>query len=316
MDINDKMRQRILLGGALTLFVVLLLIAPMVINVEGTTAQPPTPPTTAAAAPCAETVNYFAYEVAPNFFGPASSFETVQTQRDELHRRRCQDPALLVSHIQYWNGVFSTPEQRQAEVESLLANRQAWRDAVTMLEVGETTHCTASLATMSGAYNTLYMVKGADANQIPAIYQTTPDRPEFAVLRFDCDTGKQFNYKLDCGFQPVDTNFPGVPGPPETPPVTTTGPPVSVTRPVPNTTIPVCPPQGCKPVVAPTPAMCADPANPCQPGVGPPTPRPAASSIPQATVVSPTSQLPPPAPLPQPQPTVSVPISSPVTAPV
>ncbi|MBA3678826.1 hypothetical protein H0W80_01350 [Candidatus Saccharibacteria bacterium] len=323
------MKQRVIVGVACATFA--LLLFGFVIVAKPTLGQSPTSTsTTLSGFVCAQEVHFFAYDVEPNFFGPASDFESVQTQRDELHRRRCLDPAKFVADREYANGAFSSTEQRQAQVQSFLNDREAWRDAIALLELAES-KCTASLETMSGSYKTLYMVKGADASQAPAIYQASPERPEFRVLRFTCPDGnggtKQFNYKLNCGFQPVAQEFPGVPTQPVPAPPTTGGPPPTgghtptttpITRPPVNSTVP--------PTTPPTTHGGKDPNdginhNPGACGQGDCGPRPVAPTPPPPDSVVPTATVAPPPVTPRPtvtvvqQPTVTSTIVSPSTAP-
>ncbi len=319
---DDQMRRRLLLGFSLAAFVALLLIVPIVARVD---AQPPTPPGGPPAGDCTSNVHYYRYDVSVDNNGPAAPTE-VDAAKAELHTRRCSDPALVAQHASYQSGSFAGTQALLDVTNGYVNDRASWANAVGIMEAAEA-KCSASVETMSGEYKTMYM-KGTQP--VPSSYPADPDRPSYQVLRFSCPDGSQWDYKLDCGFQPVG-QFPPPPEgtPPPAPPTggpTPTPPPVCTRNcgPTPTTTPPTTTPptttgctvpQGCKPYVPPTPAQCADPAHPCQPGVGPPTPRPPDSTQPTVTVVPPSSVLPPPAPLPQPQPTVTAPITSPPTAP-
>lgn len=332
-DNNTVAKQRAVVAACMVLFA--LLLFGVVWKATAAGGPPPDPgaqptTTTTAGFVCASEVHYFAYDTDGNRFGPASAFETVQTQRDEMHRRRCQDPALLCAHIAYWNGVGLDPQSLASCVQNFLNNRTAWTDALALLELGEST-CKASIDTMDDSYNTLYMVKSTDVNVAPGIFQTSPDRPSFSVLRFDCDTAnaagsKQFNYKLDCGFQPVDKNFPGVPGPPApAPPCTNCAPPPTVPpckNCTPTTVPPTTPPTtGCPPgynCKDPSKGINNDPAacnlGDCGPRPVNPTPPPPDPVQPEATVKPPASVPPPPVTVVT-QPTVTVTVVTPSTAP-
>jgi len=320
---DEQMRRRLLFGGIAAAIVALLVIIPIV----GSVASPRTPPTPPPAGDCASTVDYYRYKVDVDNNGPAAPTE-VDAAKAELHARRCTDPALVAQHASYQSGSFAGTQALLDVTNGYVNDRSSWVNAVAIMEAAEA-QCSASVVEMSGPYKTMYM---QGTQPVPSSYPADPDRPSYLVLRFSCPNGSEWNYKLDCGFQPVGQ----FPPPPETPapPASSTpscsvncGPPpstctyncVSTTIPpttTPPTTPPVtCPPQGCKPYVPPTPEMCADPAHPCQPGVGPSVPRPPDPTQPTVTVTPAPTVLPPPATLPQPQPTVSVPITSPPTAP-
>lgn len=315
---TDQMRRRFLLGFSLAAVVALLLIVPIVARVD---AQPP--PGGPPAGECASTVDYYRYKVDVDNNGPAAPTE-VDAAKAELHTRRCSDPALVAQHAAYQSRAYVSTESMLDTTNNYVNDRASWAGAVGMMEAAES-KCSASVVDMSGPYQTMYM---RGTQPIPSSYPADPDRPSYQVLRFSCPDGSEWNYKLDCGYQPVGRfppppEVPGGPppsgGPTPTPACKSNCVPTTTPPPLPSTTttsIVTCTvPQGCKPYVPPTPAQCADPARPCQPGVGPPTPRPPDSTQPTVTVTPPSTVLPPPAPLPQPQPTVSVPITSPPTAP-
>lgn len=225
-------RQRLMsLGGGATGILLLLLLVLGVTTRQTTTAQPPTPPTPPEG--CATQVHFFSTDMENNFFGPAAE-GGVEELKGELRNRRCVDPALTVAHA-HVEGLpgfaeLNGDDQFAGKIRELIANPELWRATVGQVEEKET-GATATVETMSGSYETLYMLDGV--TDVPLIRKDQPDRPDFAVLRFAYPDGATVNYKLDCGFQPVG-QFPGVPhvsvplpggqpppGPPLVPPGTT-----------------------------------------------------------------------------------------------
>lgn len=171
---------------------------------------------------CPGEVHYFAEDAPPgsNFFGPATEGEAVKKLLEELHDRRCLDPALVVGDaidaqlpgFDRLNG----DEAIAAKIREVRDDRELWRDTIATLEDQEE-EADVEVTSMSGSYQTLYMVVGE--TDVPLIRQAAPDRPSYDVLRFSLPDGDVRNYKLDCGFQPVDQEFPGVPPlAPEKPP--------------------------------------------------------------------------------------------------
>lgn len=187
---------------------------------------------------CATSVHFYSYDVENNFFGPASDGD-VDTQIKELHTRRCQDPALTVAHAHVWSvpgfAELNGDEQFAAKTRELISSPDLWRTTVKGMEELEA-GSTASIETMSGSYETLYMLDGV--TDVPLIRKAAPDKPDFQVIRFN--TGVvEVSFKLDCGFQPVAQEFPGIPPvdappPPHQPPP---GPPPTI-PPTTNTTVP------------------------------------------------------------------------------
>lgn len=323
LTVDDQMRRRFLFGflGAVVLIPLLLLVGPLVIPSVGQ----PTPPTTQPPpAACGQDVHFYSYDVQPEFNGPAAPTE-VEAAKAELHARRCADPALTAQHASYLSGFFAGTQALLDTTNGFMADRKSWTDTVALMEIAEKS-CTASVEEMSGPYKTMYMQK---TQPVPSSYPADPDRPSYQVLRFSCQDGSVWNYKLDCGFQPVG-QFPPPPPPPSadvppgqsapprqpvTPPGRSTPPCTNCVPPsIPPTVPPTSPPSG-KPYVPPSPGQCADPAGLCQPGSGPSTPRPPDSQQPTATVVPPTSVVPPPAPTVAPRPTHTVTIVSPTSVP-
>jgi len=309
--INENKKRALVVAAATT---VMLLLFGSVLMANTTAA----PPVTTVAEGCATSKHFYAYNVAENFFGPASVTTEVAAQKSELHYRRCSDPALAVAHEEYQAGIYSSPQERLAKTQALIDNPDAWRLTVMSLETLEQA-CFASLETMSGSYQTLWMSKGSTPNDIPVIFQASPEKPQYQVLRFACPNA-QLRYKLDCGFQPVAVSFVGIPAKTqemqESPrPARPSSPPASVPSSPPTTA------SGC-----PAGYNCKDPAkgignNPAACGLGDcgprpvnPTPPPADLVVPTATIAPPQVTLPPPAPL-APRPTQTTPVPVPSTAP-
>lgn len=253
-----------------------------------TTTLPPVPPV----GECAKDVFYFRHALASNDNRFGEGFDWPAWQADpnndlnkdgvvdakdvqiDLHNTRCVDPARTVAHVEYSQRSFSSAEERLRRTEELVNNRQAWRFAIVGLEAREATAVKVEVVKMSDPYRTLYMVD----SPIPQIYQDALDRPEYWVLRFTYADGTVDNYKLDCGYQPVEPEFP--PEIPDVPPCTencnppTTVPPTVTTTPPPTVTTPpttACPDWICKGNVPPAPPPCVDMyGNVCttQPGAG------------------------------------------------
>jgi hypothetical protein len=317
MPVTNQMRQRILLGGALTLFVVLLLSVPLIVSVNG---QPVPPPNTSPpSSNCAQTVHFYRYDVNVDNNGPAAPADpnNVGATVAELITRLGNDPALMAQVQGYIGGAAMSTQSLLDATNAFMANTQNWCDTLSLIVAG-LAQCSASITEMSGPYQTWYQ----QATQpVPSSYSADPDRPSYTVLRFSCPNGQQYNFKLDCGFQPVGQFPPAAPpeGPPPSqpvaPPCTTNCGPPTTTPPNTTTTTSVCPPQGCKPYVPPAPHQCADPAQPCQPGQGPAIPNPPDPVKPSITVTPPSSVLPPPAPTVAPRPTHTATVPLPTSVP-
>ena len=162
-------------------------------------ATPTTTTTTTALPPgeCTSQVHYYRHDLAPsvNHFGPSAPDGDVAQVLADLHSRRCADPALTVAHRQYSERQYTSPEERLAQTEAIVANREAWALNVFALEGREATAVKVEIVKMSEPYRTLYMID----TPIPGIYQDAVDRPEYRVLRFTYADGTQDNFKLDCG---------------------------------------------------------------------------------------------------------------------
>lgn len=179
------------------------------------------------AADASECLHFYAADVEQNFFGPAADGNIDQLEA-ELHERRECDPALVVGHAHAWAmegfAELKGDEAFVAKTRKLMENRDMWKKTIEDLEERENAS-KASLATMSGSYETLYMIDRP--MDVPLIRRDEPDKPAFKVLRYEYPNGHVVNFKLDCGFQPVG-QFPNVPPvgqpPPEPGPTPTTTP--------------------------------------------------------------------------------------------
>jgi hypothetical protein len=236
-------------GGVLVVILITLLVPSIRDSVTGE------PPKTKA---CGQDVHFYSLDADGNRFGPAASGEVVEL-KDELHDRRCADPALTVAHAHVWGipgfGALQGDAAFTAAYADLVEHPAKWRKVIRAVEALEK-ESSASVETMRGSYQTLYML---DTQYGPLIRQDSVDRPSFRVLRFFAEGGRVVNFKLDCGFQPVQQEFPGVPPvdepPPEGPPPTTT----PTTAPPSTTTTTV--PEGCPPGTVPFDGRCVKPPS-------------------------------------------------------
>jgi hypothetical protein len=301
MSVLNRQRAAVV-TAALAAFLVLGLLFPGIIPFIGG----PSDATPVATSCPSDEVHFYAADVEQNFFGPAVPSGTIDQQKQELYNRRCKDPALVVGHAHVWGmegfAQLNSDAAFTAKIRELRDNHQLWLDTIKGLEERENAS-TASQATMSGSYETLYMVDGAQ--DVPLIRKAEPDRPSFAVLRFVYTAnGHTVNYKLDCGFQPVG-QFPGVPpvsAPQPPPPATappgttpTTAPPVTTTTAPPGTTTTT------PPTTAPKAPIDNGRGGPAPaPNVTPPTTTPGAPAQPHNPPAgpAPVEGTPAPAPLP------------------
>jgi hypothetical protein len=158
----------------------------------------------ASSVTCNTPLNYYANQApaGSNFFGPAVTQTSVIGQLEELQARREADPALVTAHSKY-EGIGDYPslngEQLTIRADQLAADPTAWCAAIKALELNEMGKPVLD-ATMSGSYQTLDMAP--QPSGAPLIGEASPDRPSFEVLRIG-----SWNFKLDCGFQPVSQSL-------------------------------------------------------------------------------------------------------------
>ncbi len=303
------MDKRVTAAGAagaammLCLFALILGVFPGI-----SVADNPNPPGTPTADVCASSVHFYANDAptGSNFFGPAADGNVGQL-KEELHTRRCADPALVVAHAHTW-GIpgfteLSGDEAFAAKTRAVASKPPVWRAIVAQMEALESGSI-ASVEMMSGPYETLYMLTGV--TDVPSIRKAAPDRPEFAVIRFSRPDGYTVDLKIDCGFQPVAQEFPGIPPvsspPPSGPPPTPSVPPPTTPHTVPPEVCPPDMPHGKPPVCKDSPDR--DPARqgnvpPQVTGTAPPITGPAtppAAGNPPEVYVPPTVPVAPVAP--------------------
>lgn len=287
--------------------IVLLLFLTGSLHLPGAGADDPTPDNPIN---CAGDIHYHSYD-APSgsqFFGPTTEGIGVDNQYDEMLRRRCTDPVMTVAHLAYETGQWGTPDQLQTKVNTFIAQPEQWNQALNWL-IDNEADCSRGSATMSNSYQTLAMQNGSSRSVPPTLFQVTPSRPSFEVLRLDCGNNRVYDYKTNCGIQPVAQEFPNVPTAPPVPPTVTppTGPP---------STSPTTTPSGGK---DPSQGINNDPGacslGDCGPRPVNPTPPPADPVRPTATVAPPRNPPPPPSDPGPTQPPVTSTIPSPITAP-
>lgn len=306
--INNRRRSGAFLtaGGALALALLTALTVFQVVDQEDAVAQDE--PTSE----CATAQHFFALDPGketPNAFGPGVIQTKIDEQIEELHSRRCQDPALTASHEAAWGLIDKT--QINDEARRLAVDPAAWTTVIGTMEELEAASVT-SITFVPARTATLYMVVDEAGWPIVREGYTVYDG---LALTFTHPDGRAVELKLPCGFQPV---WHGPPPPPcegeciiipPPPPPPCEGECIVIPPPPP----PTCPPETpygewpvCKdgPESLPrTPPGGGDPA-PVQPDpVGSPTGgEPAVVYVPP---VVPTTATPPVVtPVPGPQPTV------------
>lgn len=188
-------------------------------------------------------------------FGPA-----VETQVDpavaELHKRRCQDPALTTAHaidagLEGWD-FKPTDAEWQEQWTRLNGDRELWLSVIAQLEAQEKSEeTTVEVVNYPHSYHTMWFLDGPEGQfgKLPFLRQGPGHASEAGmVLKFTFKDGSVRMYRLSCGFQPVrETPFPNVP-PVEEPPCDCPPPPPVTTVP-PSTTVPgtSVPPKACPP---------------------------------------------------------------------
>lgn len=252
-------------GGVISVLLLFLLVGVGKTIVE----DPPAggDPTTTVPSNCGQrsAAHYYRHDLPENVnhFGPSVKANDVKAALGELHARRCVDPALTVAHRQYSLRQYTSPGERLSQTSVLSGDQKAWALNVLALESREKTARRIEIVDMTERYNTLYMVD----TSIPYIYQNSVDRPLYRVLRFTYADGTVDNYKLDCGFQPVEPVFEGVPGPP--PGKATPSGPTPTVAPKPGPTPTTCDPRVCKgPDRNPAPCRTSDGIDCGGPGAG------------------------------------------------
>ena len=201
-----------------------------------------------------ENLHYYAYDTPDAKFGPAVQPSKVEKVLEELHNRRCADPALVVAHREYADRVYGSPEQRIANTVGIAGNREAWLTNLAYLELRESKAVKVEIREISTDNQSMWML---DTKPVPTIIKGPSDVTTFHALVFVYADGTEDVYKLDCGFQPMAPDFPGVPEKPTC--VENCTPPPCVE----NCTPPPCV-ENCKP---PTDFDCQQNGIGCPPGV-------------------------------------------------
>ena len=307
-------------AGAAAALLIVLLVSSHAITSSAASTKKATPPKD-----CTIQVQYFV--TAEHFFGPPVTQSDVAGQLIELHNRRCLDPALVTAHA--WGEnlpgfVGLNADQLTLKTDELAGNSKLWMATIRALEKHEKEAVSVRDTTLSGPYQTLYMV--AQPTGAPLIRAASPDRPSFEVLEFTWDKSV-FDMKLSCGFQNVAQTFVGIPplnSPPNVGTTPGTSPPGGTTpHTVPSTTPTTTP--GTTPTTVACPpgqegphGKCIPPTTvPAPPVTSPPATTPTTKpsggdSGPGApsTVPTPTTEAPAPPP-----PVTSPPVTHPVGPP-
>lgn len=230
----------------------LLLIVPTIQRVfidPGTT--PPTvpvdtivPTSTTPPSGCGTNPWFFARDTVGNQFGPAAPEDAANVQATvaDFAARRIVDPALQVADSEHLFNEFSDPATRVTKTRALLADTAAWCVSELRFATRLSEATKVEIVEMSGTYQTMDMV---DTDRvIPEIYQLQVEKGPFKVLRFTFADGSTKQFKLNCGYQPVQQeSFPGVPGTAPAPAPTQPATPAAPSKPghpqpTPSTTVP------------------------------------------------------------------------------
>lgn len=270
---NHRARPALLLLTAAAIILALLLATGVVKTpgedpaaADGLPTGTSTNPTVPPGAACNATNHFFASDVKGHKFGPEAPTTAPEAVAELKHRVSCgQDPALAVATTEYLQSAFTGPEERVTKTFDTLNNADGWNFAASVVNQA-LDNGNPRIETMHKDYQTLYMTLDG-GRTIPEIFATHPDKPSFLVLTIDTPQGVK-HFKLDCGFQPVEQDFPStIPtksAPPSksqppkekvTHPVTTQPTPKSTTPPPAPTTVPPTTPPGPQPTttVAPPP---------------------------------------------------------------
>lgn len=166
--------------------------------------------TPASDASCATDVHYFALDggkEVPYAFG----VKVAQTEQDkildELHNRRCSDPALTATHMYEW-GLISFDEIQPSMVK-FEKDAASWRNAIEHMESLEG-ESKVSITSIAKGLPSLYMVP--DGNGRVTVHKGYTSSAGNALTFVNGNTTVML--RLECGFQPVRP--PGFP--PEVPP--------------------------------------------------------------------------------------------------
>lgn len=173
----------------------------------------PTTTTVVASGKCGATPHFFARDTAGNQFGPPAPEDpaNVAATQADFAARRCQDAALLVGNSEHLFNEFSDPAIRVQKTIDLMANPDAWALAELRFQARLNEATKVEIVEMSGKYQTMDMVD--QGRIIPEIYQIPVEATPFRVIRYTFPDGSVKQFKLNCGYQPVEQSFPSsVPG--------------------------------------------------------------------------------------------------------
>ena len=150
----------------------------------------------------------FAYGTDARFNADGTT-RTIEEQLAEFHVRRCHDPLRTAADLAYTGVIQYSVANIEAEHQRLLADRDAWREAVATLEAKEATAISVTNTTMVAGTPSLYMKPnangGIDVLQGFTTYEGT-------ALTFTFADGTVFRYRLNCGYQPdIPTWYPPLP---------------------------------------------------------------------------------------------------------
>lgn len=296
---------------------------------------------------CTHNVEFKAYGApsGSHFFGASVEGIGADNQYRQMLDDRCVDPVMTAAHMAYETRMWGNGDADfNALVYKYINDPSAWLHDINQMIAWES-DCDKSNPTMSGNYQTLAQNVGSNDSVVPTLFQTSPSRPSFEVLRLSCPNfygsgqGRVLNFKTNCRFQPVAVRFPGIshvpimptirytppsghtPGtnPPGTTPTTGCTHNCTTTSTTPTTTPTTgCPtgPDGCK---DPTVGINNDPGacslGDCGPRPVNPEPPPPDPVQPTATVAPPRNPPPPPSDPGPTQPPVTSTVPSPVTVP-
>lgn len=214
MDTPAKRQQSFWYFGAGLLLIALLTFGTSrtIIDV-GADDDPTTTTIPAPAGTCGVNQMFFARETSGNQFGPAAPEDpaNVAATQADFASRRCSDAALLVGDSEYLFNEFSDAPTRVQKTVDLMSNPDAWALSEMRFQARLNEAVKVEIVEMSGAYQTMDMEdKG---RIIPEIYQVPVEAAPFKVIRFTFPDGTVKQFKLNCGYQPVEQNFPpSVPG--------------------------------------------------------------------------------------------------------
>lgn len=179
-------------------------------------------------------VHFFAYDTPGVEFGPAVEQREAEAVMQEQLARELHDPALVVAAVEYSRRDYSSPEERDRKVAYLAQNAEAHCEAVLQLWARRAVATKIEVKQITTDNRSMWML---DTRPRPTIVEGPSNVTTFDALVYTYADGTRDVYKLDCGFQPMAPEFPGIPSlppdevpPPTSPPVTqppATSPPTS-----------------------------------------------------------------------------------------